>query len=519
MAISSPADETPWIKFRSRACKPKVRTGCFTCKRRRVKCDEAKPECRRCLKLGVTCRGYEVNTTIEARHEDKTNEARQLLPRGRLDESPCLTLSEKLPFRNEVDERYFREFFTKTAISLIGGPCETYVTLLWTRIIMQTAHEEHCLQELVTALGAVTISQELRETGQVSESDKVKQSALQRYGTAIRVMNLRLSKCEYEDGTRKALIGCLLISYFEGILGNTFAALRHAQSGNKVMHQWIKMHRSNHRKAGVGSPAPYLIEDEIVQFYTRIDEIITTARGMRKDEEHEGVLEETSATTAYMPTTFSSNHEARTYLELIERRAAHFGCLVARGFNSSVEPDPVKDHDHDQEAMRCSLKRVEALREVLLGEIQHWAAALDRFSRKQPEGMASPYSKSTVLIARSKVLEIMIGNSLSRDLASYNKYLPQFQTIVNMCESALESIKDEQGGENNFDFGIIMPLHTTAEWCQDSALRYQALALIRAYRSSDCWKRWCGFNGCLRFRAAVPYSVHITGNNPLPSSV
>lgn len=33
--------------------------GCTTCRRRRVKCDEAKPECQRCIKLGTKCEGYD----------------------------------------------------------------------------------------------------------------------------------------------------------------------------------------------------------------------------------------------------------------------------------------------------------------------------------------------------------------------------------------------------------------------------------------------------------------------------
>ncbi|KAJ5678729.1 hypothetical protein N7462_006973 [Penicillium macrosclerotiorum] len=35
--------------------------GCNTCRRRKVKCDEAKPECMRCLKNGHVCTGYERN--------------------------------------------------------------------------------------------------------------------------------------------------------------------------------------------------------------------------------------------------------------------------------------------------------------------------------------------------------------------------------------------------------------------------------------------------------------------------
>ncbi|KAH8698609.1 hypothetical protein BGW36DRAFT_426307 [Talaromyces proteolyticus] len=36
----------------------RVRTGCYTCRRRKVKCDEAKPACRACGQLGLRCEGY-----------------------------------------------------------------------------------------------------------------------------------------------------------------------------------------------------------------------------------------------------------------------------------------------------------------------------------------------------------------------------------------------------------------------------------------------------------------------------
>jgi hypothetical protein len=37
---------------------PKVRTGCLTCKKRRVKCDETKPKCLKCLNSDYQCNGY-----------------------------------------------------------------------------------------------------------------------------------------------------------------------------------------------------------------------------------------------------------------------------------------------------------------------------------------------------------------------------------------------------------------------------------------------------------------------------
>ncbi|KAJ3493886.1 hypothetical protein NLG97_g4445 [Lecanicillium saksenae] len=45
--------------IRQKRWAPRGRTGCLTCRARRVKCDEGKPACRRCLSRGLYCRGYE----------------------------------------------------------------------------------------------------------------------------------------------------------------------------------------------------------------------------------------------------------------------------------------------------------------------------------------------------------------------------------------------------------------------------------------------------------------------------
>lgn len=50
-------------KSRVRRFTPKTRTGCLTCKRRRVKCDERKPTCAACEKVKTKCEGYAVPKT------------------------------------------------------------------------------------------------------------------------------------------------------------------------------------------------------------------------------------------------------------------------------------------------------------------------------------------------------------------------------------------------------------------------------------------------------------------------
>ncbi|PQK14765.1 hypothetical protein BB8028_0005g02930 [Beauveria bassiana] len=56
-----PAPESTHKKMdvtRKKAWASRSRTGCKTCRARRVRCDEERPECRRCVRGGHGCRGY-----------------------------------------------------------------------------------------------------------------------------------------------------------------------------------------------------------------------------------------------------------------------------------------------------------------------------------------------------------------------------------------------------------------------------------------------------------------------------
>ncbi|OAA70554.1 Zn(2)-C6 fungal-type DNA-binding domain protein [Cordyceps fumosorosea ARSEF 2679] len=50
---------------------PKSRTGCLTCRARRIKCDEAKPACKKCVSGGRTCQGYEDPFVTSHQHPAK----------------------------------------------------------------------------------------------------------------------------------------------------------------------------------------------------------------------------------------------------------------------------------------------------------------------------------------------------------------------------------------------------------------------------------------------------------------
>lgn len=59
----------------ARRLRRRTYTGCWSCRKRKVKCDEGKPECSACSRLGVTCTGYSakliwVEDDSQAPHSD-----------------------------------------------------------------------------------------------------------------------------------------------------------------------------------------------------------------------------------------------------------------------------------------------------------------------------------------------------------------------------------------------------------------------------------------------------------------
>lgn len=52
----------------------RVRTGCWTCKKRRRKCDEAKPNCKNCVSTGRECEGYGIKLSFDV--DDSRNQVK-----------------------------------------------------------------------------------------------------------------------------------------------------------------------------------------------------------------------------------------------------------------------------------------------------------------------------------------------------------------------------------------------------------------------------------------------------------
>ncbi|KAL4738376.1 hypothetical protein BDV11DRAFT_189783 [Aspergillus similis] len=171
---------------RHRARHHKSRLGCFACKSRRVKCDEARPVCGSCSSREEPCVFPDPPAT--SLRPISCSRERRDLPRSRSGGSPpapsdleaCDTHTSRRSDASvqantdlEMDDLLSMQFFhLHTAQEMSLHPKRSMV---WQRVIPRLANKHHYLMHLLIALGGIDlITHRLRQKpGEDSDSDTV----------------------------------------------------------------------------------------------------------------------------------------------------------------------------------------------------------------------------------------------------------------------------------------------------------------------------------------------------------
>ncbi|RPA72320.1 hypothetical protein BJ508DRAFT_335173 [Ascobolus immersus RN42] len=95
----------------TKVTKGRSKTGCITCRRRKKKCDETRPECMNCVKNSVVCEGYPEKTIWQSGKQKSEGTAETALQirksvMSRVTELPCL-----IDGVETADDRYLLDHF------------------------------------------------------------------------------------------------------------------------------------------------------------------------------------------------------------------------------------------------------------------------------------------------------------------------------------------------------------------------------------------------------------------------
>lgn len=224
----------------------KVRTGCVTCKQRRVKCDERKPICNRCVKAGRQCGGY-----APPPPKDRNVAGQPLVIISYV--APDCSISF-LPGVGTREKRSL-EFFKQHTL------LETFATPDWPEHLLRTSYYEDAIRHAIVALGA--LHEHYSTTSQMDED-----FAMQQYSKAMKqIMKLDMKRNTSID---IALISCIIFACFESLQGHYRSSLLHINSGLQILKE---QELSNVADNNVAYVSKELLRPMFLRFVTQSREI------------------------------------------------------------------------------------------------------------------------------------------------------------------------------------------------------------------------------------------------------
>ncbi|KAM5373332.1 hypothetical protein ACJZ2D_007161 [Fusarium nematophilum] len=270
----------------------RTRTGCYTCRTRRRKCDEAKPECGNCVRLGFKCEGYGLrlkwlndtsrSTPVPTRKASGTGELvspnRVLVPRASASAPQAMTnamspaslgtpgslnfTSSFPPESNKRDSFLLHHFVTHVSGCLVPF-LDAQTGDLWSHPFLRPIIESlaaSSLYQLYTIHRHGPTGFTIGPEGSLTAAACVwKRNAILLYTDAINT--LRRACLDSSDAVGLCLAGSLVLSLFEwesGSAGSYFAHLDGADTivrlavedisqlswGSSLLRGWARMHHT-----------------------------------------------------------------------------------------------------------------------------------------------------------------------------------------------------------------------------------------------------------------------------------
>jgi hypothetical protein len=500
-STSSESSRTISRRSRGRVFAPKVKTGCKACKyvsfffastrsslilhrTRRVKCDEDKPECLRCLQYYGSCSGY-----LTPPQSETTATLRPLARRPSPSVERPFTVLE---FEDDTSSLYFRVYQEETSPELNG----VFASSFWSQIILQESHRHEFVLKAICAIGALNKATKadhwavlLPENSEMLRAEAIthRESALKMYGSALRHMRALAATSQHD--LRRIVISSLLVYAFETFHGSPDVAFSHSLIGDRLICNWL-LKLGTH--SGVNSPAPSVLEDEILRAMVRVDLTMMTFTDVRGRQTHMRGKIDGQPGIDTMPLLFERHYDAMRYLELLMRRSCHFAYLsfttsqskrLQREFQTST---PLRGVEMVSGNTIYSSPYI--VTPALIAESQSYLHELQRF-----EDVFNPLYNS-VLASGTKddeicvkclrmwllTTRIMIAGTVFAEESQYDDFLPEFEELLELGRYLTGTCLDYRRGEPKFglDLGVVSPFFMVGLRCRERRVRREVFGVL-----------------------------------------
>lgn len=451
---------------------------------RRVKCDEGKPKCQRCLKFGVKCDGY-----LPPAHELRnTANNRGILPRIKKvsSSSPNLLVPISVArLENPKEQRYFDLFCGQTSFEIMPEHDSFGIR----QMLLQACYSEKSLKHAIVALGALDktaettrdfskLSLDIVPAAQLATANEHHRFALVEYTQAVAEMRAGIKL----NDVRTTLLSILLIFVFEAWNGNMAMAVRQIRNGVRIIQEWKSTIKDSDKTPEYMSPAPHIVEHDLIRIYLRL--VTHKSYFYNQDSEDLEALETLGASNSNlgkeyldsMPTYFTTIGEAVSYQQALYKR----GTLFFAGF--VMDPPPPGS----------------SLAIELVTEQQYTAAKTAQWLKAFVpifEAFKSGFSTCESRLVRTAKTLVMIGHltvcTFFSDQIVYDSYNNTFAEIISLLTESL-ALQPRVGRSRptNYSLGgrTISTLWVVGIRCRDEAIRRKTIELLVKYpRREGLW--------------------------------
>ncbi|RAL13946.1 Zn(II)2Cys6 transcription factor domain-containing protein [Aspergillus homomorphus CBS 101889] len=457
---TSPSHGNPVLPLRSRL-------GCKTCKIRRVKCGQEKPNCVRCSSTGRKCEYVKATAGTFSSASPPSTTALD----HPLSSAPNTVWRER---------RAFAYYFERVAL-FVGGDLDVD---FWSSFVPQLCHGEPAVWDAIISISALfethdqpsnLVSIQLLNQSPVTHSQG---DALAWYSRSVSAMRQRIERGQVDLFV--GLMTCVLFICVETLQGREKEALQLFSQGLQLIHAL----RAQIASGMVPAARAILFEDAIVPIFIRLAVVSFNEAAPQLDN----LLRTRAHISSFDFTNLRYAREALTVLGaetmLFERR-----CVEQLAQSNAVY---VTQELFEQQA--SFFQRLQAW-DITFKKLLDSLFARGPLSQQQ-------VINSALLIAHHKTTVILTTICVSSLQSISDQCLEEFQAIIDQCTLALNASRRPDGTQPpfTFDIGVGVPLWVTSLRCREPRIRRAAVDLLR---------RAPPLMGFYRSTSAVSFAEHI----------
>ncbi|KAK2767752.1 hypothetical protein FQN54_003910 [Arachnomyces sp. PD_36] len=447
----------------------RVKTGCKTCKIRRVKCDESRPSCHRCVSTGRICDGYGVWGG------GGTPYGQPQPPRAL--SSYCTPVpAGSLTSKEQISFEWFMEKTTKKFAGFFSSD-------FWETLVFQASAREPAVRHAVVALAAAH-----RFDGEYSPYTSPATSCfdserftLQQYNKAIR--HLRVGTGASKHALHVTLITCMLFVTLEYLRGQYKMGSAHLRSGIQILSHISAPKERLAMSPSILSPAEDFAHNALIDSYARLT--IQSAMFGHLPAHLCVVTRDLQANA--LPDEFSSIVDARQSLDDLLNRAHYLQRQLHILLTHSTSKTPYIELEFF-ETRRQILTDLALWRKASNATLTRLKTENASFRATQRYSLLDTYYEMTVIMA-TVCLPSAGEMSFDAHTANFTTIIRQFHDmwtswarLNNGTRELSQLLHESQRDRHSFtvESGFIPPVYYTALKCRVPRLRRVAIRMLRS---------------------------------------